>query len=474
MINELSIKELASILDGDLHLAVEDVNQIISGLSIDTRTISPGDLFVAISGPRFDGHEYLQQALDAGASAAVTSRIVSDCSIPQIVVQDTGVALGLLGAFNRNRFSGTLTAITGSCGKTSVKEMLSAILSQQASVTATRGNLNNAFGVPLTLFQISNPDQFAVIELGTSSPGEIDYIARLARPDIALITNADEAHLADLIDVNGVAFEKGFILDALSSSGIAILNLDDPFYPQWHQRVKTESERTVVSFSLDNPQANCYAKNILTTPEGMTFILCHGEDSVEVSIAFWGRHQVLNACCAAAAAFSAGFDLETIAVGLSEARPFQRRGQRFRHESGALLIDETYNANPRATLSAIDQLADSACAYRNEADNTQPVETIMVLGDMLELGAVSDIRHTEVGEYAKKRGITQFAGYGQSAKLACQAFGRGYYFEDKMELSLWLEARLTAQVMVMLKGSRSMEMLDVIRFLTGSDYKGEG
>lgn len=457
MIKPLLLSGLTQSLSGQLYgddLAVQ-------GISIDTRTLKPGDLFVAIEGPRFDGHAYLGQAREAGAVAAVTHRHVSDSGLPQIVVADTDKALGQLGAENRSLFQGTLIGVTGSCGKTSVKEMLLALFSEQGQTMATEGNLNNAFGTPLTLARIEARDRYAVIEMGTSSPGEIDYIARMSRPDISLITNADETHLADLINVEGVAHEKGFILDALSPEGVAVLNRDDRFFAQWQQRALQSPERKVISFSFSDSAADCYASEVQSTSEGMRFNLHVAGQVRPLQLAFWGRHQVLNACSAAAVALAANIPLDIIAQGLENARPYQRRGQRFFLPDGALLIDETYNANPRATLAAIDQLADS------------DGRTIMVLGDMLDLGEVSDARHRQVGEYARQCGIDEFSGFGPSAKIACEAFGGGHHFDDKEALIHWLQMHMTTGVTALVKGSRGMKMLDVIRALAGPDYKGE-
>ncbi|OED40138.1 hypothetical protein ACH42_17510 [Endozoicomonas sp. (ex Bugula neritina AB1)] len=457
MIKPLQLSSLESSLNGQLH----GQDQVVRGGSIDTRTLKQGDLFVAIEGARFDGHGYLEQAQTAGAVAAVTHRFMEGMSLPQIVVADTGVALGQLGALNRDFFQGTLMGVTGSCGKTSVKEMLLSIFSEQDRTMATEGNFNNEFGVPLTLFRIEAEDRYAVIELGTSSPGEIDYIARMSRPDIALITNADETHLADLINVEGVAQEKGYILDALSPEGIAVLNLDDHFFKAWEQRAQKSSRQSVVSFSFSDSKADCYASGVQTTSEGMTFTLHLREQERLIHLSFWGKHQVLNACSAAAVALAAHLPLDIIVQGLENARPYQRRGQRFSLPSGAMLIDETYNANPRATLAAIDQLAD--CKGR----------TVMVLGDMLDLGEVSDARHQEVGEYAQQCGVDEFLSFGPSAKIASTAFGEGRHFHEKGALIDWLHSNLAEDVTVLVKGSRGMKMLDVIRALAGSDYKGE-
>lgn len=478
MIKPMPLSMVAEIVNGQLHDHLSD-QQSVTGVSIDTRTLKLGDLFIAIKGPRFDGHDYLAQARSAGAVAVLTDHLVSDVALPQIVVPDTEKALGLLGAANRNAFKGSLVGVTGSCGKTSVKEMLMAIFSEAGSTLATEGNLNNALGTPLTLLKINAGHQFAVVEMGTSSPGEIEYIANMGRPDISLITNAAETHLADLKSVEGVAWEKGFILNALPSSGTAVLNLDDRFYSEWSDRVLKDLNRRVVSFSGMQSEADCFASDIEPNQSGTRFALHlrgenkqpepelepEREEQKSVQLSFWGRYQVTNACCAAAVAKACGLPLDIIARGLENARPYQRRGQRFTHASGAVLIDETYNANPKATLAAINQLVD--CGGN----------TIMVFGDMLDLGEISDERHQDIGRYAREQGVDQFLSYGPSARLASEAFGGGRHFEEKSELIVWLGAQLQSslndEVAVMVKGSKGMKMLDIIQALAGSDYKGD-
>ncbi len=478
MIEAMSLTMIAEIVNGQLHDHLLD-QPSVTGVSIDTRTLKSGDLFIAIKGPRFDGHAYLRQAHSAGAVAALTEHYVTDAPLPQIVVENTEKALGLLGAANRNSFSGCLVGVTGSCGKTSVKEMLMAIFSEAGPTLATEGNLNNALGTPLTLLKINADHQFAVVEMGTSAPGEIEYIANMGRPDISLITNAAETHLADLKTVEGVAWEKGFILDALPATGIAVLNLDDRFYSEWLDRVLKENNRRVVSFSGKNTEADCFASKVEPNQFGIRFTLniCgrnkQPESELEprkvelspIQLSFWGRYQVTNACCAAAVAAACGVPLDIIVRGLENTRPYQRRGQRFTHVSGALLIDETYNANPKATMAAIDQLVD--CGGR----------TIMVFGDMLELGEISDERHQDIGRYAREQGVDRFLSYGSSARLASEAFGDGQHFEEKSELISWLDATLKNSpdktVSVMVKGSTGMKMLDIVQALAGPDYKGD-
>ena len=410
MIRPYLLSELAAVLGGQL--IGENVD--ISGISIDSRTIQPGNLFIAIKGPNFDGHAYVQKAFESGAVAVLVQEAMPDCC-SQIVVEDTQKALGLLGKFNRHNSLNPLVAVTGTCGKTSVKEMLSAILAEQGKTMATEGNFNNAFGVPLTLFRLDSDDQYAVVELGTSSPGEIEYITSLAEPDVAIITNASENHLKDLISLEGVIHEKGFILEGLKSNGKAVLNLDDPSYKRWEARALAGSEREVLSFSLLNAGADCFASDIVSSRKGMTFTLHLKSEagvleSAPVTIKFWGAHQVLNACCSALAARTVGLSLQDIVVGLERAKPFQRRGTRYALSEHVLVIDESYNASPIATRAAIDQLTD--CDGR----------TILALGDMLDLRDVTDEKHREIGAYARAKNVGAFAGFGTSTALAVTAF----------------------------------------------------
>lgn len=466
MIRPFSLEEIARYIDG--RLVGEERSDAIDQVSIDSRTLPPGALFVAIRGSRFDGHDFLLQAEQAGAGAAVVEALEPGCALAQILVKDSFRALGLLGRMNREAFAGRVLAVTGSCGKTSVKEMLASILAQDGEVLATRGNLNNGFGVPLTLLELAGQDQ-AVVELGTSAPGEIQYIADLARPDIAVITNAAETHLLDLKSVAGVAQEKGAIVDALTEKGVAVLNRDDDFFQDWSDRALAVRGRQVISFAIGTTQADVYASHIKTTDQGMRFNLHVRGQVAAVRLAFWGRYQVLNSCCAAAAALAGGVGLDIIVQGLENARPYQRRGLRYQVNRGArrlVIFDESYNANPRATQAAIDHLS--------ECEGLK----IMAFGDMLDLGSVAQTRHREIGAYARAAGVHYFAGFGSLAVLACQAFGKeGCHFENKEALSAWVDRLFHNSsedtVSVLVKGSRGMGMLDVVRSLVGSDYKGE-
>ncbi len=471
MIRSYRTYEIAEVVKGTVRNGA-DVE--IAGISIDTRTIKQGDLFIAIKGPNFDGHVFAGRAIESGAAAVLVDHELNGLAVPQIVVADTEQALGRLGCFNRLNFEQPLIAVTGTCGKTSVKEMLAAVLAESGEMLATKGNLNNAFGVPLTLFDLSVNHHYAVVELGTSSPGEINYVSDLAKPDVAIITNAAENHLKDLVSLEGVVHEKGFILDHIRDGGTAILNKDDPSFDIWNERAEREGAKKIRSFSLKNTSADCYASDIESTASGMRFTLNlqggEGISQKSLIIAFWGNHQVQNACCAALAAYSVGLSLDMIASGLENALPFQRRGSRYQLSKKELLIDESYNASPIATLAAIDQLSD--CNGR----------TLMVLGDMLDLGDVAEVRHVDVGAYARKRKIDAFFGFGELTELSVTAFSvGGSHFADKDALSKavlelmaeWHQQDAQQPVTVLVKGSRGMEMLDIVRSLVGSEYKGE-
>ncbi len=423
-----------------------------SDISIDTRTLKPGQLFVALTGPNFDGHDYVEAALNSGAAGAVVSRVPEGVRGPLLMVSDTRLALGQAGAFNRQRFHGTVVGVTGSSGKTSTREMIAAICREVGETLASEGNLNNDLGVPVILSRIDETHQYAVIEMGTNQPGDIEYVAQLGAPQIALITNASEAHLSGLGSLAGVVAEKGAIYDSLPDDGTAILNLDDPAYGEWLDRVLRKSGRKTLSFSLFNALADCYASDIQSLEDGMHFHLHMAGQSSPVHLHFWGEHQVANACAAAAVALAAGFSLEAVARGLENAQPYMRRGQRFRGVGGALVIDESYNANPSSTRAAIDVLA--AC----------PGEKILVMGDMVELGDRSEAGHLAMGQHAREVGVDIMLTYGEQTQKTQESWkGAGAHFTDKTLLIEDLLPRLGPDCAVLVKGSMSMGMNEVVR-----------
>ncbi|MCL6268974.1 UDP-N-acetylmuramoyl-tripeptide--D-alanyl-D-alanine ligase [Sansalvadorimonas sp. 2012CJ34-2] len=422
-------------------------------VSINTRTLQPGQLFVAIKGPNFDGHRYVEAALEKGACGAVVSE--KGGGLPRVLVQDTEDALTAIGRLNRDAFGGLVLGVTGSSGKTSVKEMLAAIFSQVGETLSTKGNLNNAYGVPVTLSGLTDDHKFAVVEMGTNSPGEIAHLTSIVRPHISMVNNAGGSHIAGLGGLAGVVQEKGAIFDRLPEDGCAIINLDDAHAEIWRERVAKNSGCRVATFSLKNQDATSRAEDIVTEDDGMHFTLHLDGKNTPVHLQFWGKHQVTNACAAAAVAYAAGIDIETIAAGLGEARPYARRGQRFRTGSGALIIDESYNANPESTQASIDELVDCD-GYR-----------ILIVGDMSEEHFESEkdgIRlHRELGKYARKAGIDRVLTYGNwSSHLHTGFKGEGKHFTDKQELCDWLLPHLNPGVVVLVKGSFTAGMNQIV------------
>ncbi len=439
---------------------------VFSRISTDTRSLQPGDLFVALSGPNFDGNRFVTQAAEKGACAAVVSRLQPG-PLPQLVVDDVLLALGRIAQMNRQRFQGPLVAVTGSSGKTSVKEMLAAILSRQGAVLATTGNLNNAIGVPLTLLDIAPTHRFAVIEMGASGPSEIAYSAGLASASIAILTNAGGAHLEGFGDLMGVVRAKGEIFDGLADSGIGVVNLDDANAPYWLERLGPRRSRT---FSLVSAHADIFASHIETGPDGCcAFVLNSHDDQVAIELRVMGRHSIANALAAASAARVLGVSLQDIQAGLQDFRAVKGRLQAYRSARGLRVIDDTYNANPESIRAAIRVLS------------ALPGPRCLMLGDMAELGEQGAELHAEVGRYAADQGIHTL--------LACGAFSghtlsgftaaggeNGASFADRAQLLASEQFAHIAQEqpgrsVVLVKGSRSAGMENVVKMLLIEDNK---
>lgn len=419
MLDAMRLSELQQPLSG--RLVGADVS--FAAVSTDSRAIEPGQLFIALTGPRFDGHAYLADVAAKGAVAALVEREIETSTLPQLVVADTRLALGLLGASNRNAFNGPVAAITGSSGKTSVKEMLASILRSaygQNAVLATRGNLNNDLGAPLTLLELCDEHRAAVIELGASRPGDIAYTVKLVRPDVSLITNAGSAHVGEFGGPHKIVEAKGEILDGLSESGIAVLNRDDKAYPIWAERV---AGKRIVSFGLDNPLADFSAGSIAYDQRGCpSFVLTGPLGNLRIQLNLLGRHNVANALAAAAAAYALGVDADAVVAGLQQLQPVKGRAVAQMLANGVRLIDDSYNANPASICAAIDVLASFAG------------RTILVLGDMGELGEWAEQGHREVGAYAVGKVDTLYA-VGPLMAHAVQAFGPGArHFADQASL----------------------------------------
>jgi UDP-N-acetylmuramoyl-tripeptide--D-alanyl-D-alanine ligase len=445
----MDLAEAARVLSGRL----EGANARFSGVSTDSRAVGTGDLFVALQGERFDGHAYVGEAARRGAAGALTSRHVTErgATLPQVVVRDTRLSLGALAGDWRGRFPIPLVALTGSNGKTTVKEMLAAILVQHAgargSVLATAGNLNNDIGMPLTLLALRADHRYAVIEMGMNHEGEIDYLARIARPTVALVNNAQRAHVGILGSLEAIARAKGEIYAGLDDAGIAIVNEDDPFAPYWKG---LNAGRKVLTFGFasdaDVTAASAAGAWRFRTPAG----------SFAVALRAPGEHNVRNALAACAAAHAVGIPPAAMRSALEAFEGVPGRLQRRPAPGGARVIDDTYNANPESMKAAIRVLA------------SEPGRRILVMGDMGELGIQSAALHAEVGDFAKRSGVEALLALGEQSRNAAQAFGEGArHFGEARELlaAARQEAREGATLLV--KGSRFMQMERVADALAG-------
>ncbi len=452
MLEAMSLSRLREPLSG--RLVGADVR--FAAVSTDSRAIQPGQLFIALTGPRFDGHAYLADVAARGAVAALVEREIESAPLPQLVVADTRLALGRLGALNRAGFQGPVVAITGSSGKTSVKELLASILRAahgQDAVLATRGNLNNDLGAPLTLLELGPQHRSAVIELGASRPGEIAYTVGLVRPDVALITNAGTAHVGEFGGPQRIVEAKGEILDGLDAAGVAVLNRDDKAYPVWAERV---AGKRIVSFGLDSPLADLYPGSIAYDPRGCpNFVLAGPRGTARVQLNLLGRHNVANALAAAAAAHALGVSPEAIVAGLENLQPVKGRGVAQMLANGVRLIDDSYNANPASVCAAVDVLAGFAG------------RTVLVLGDMGELGEWAEQGHREVGAYAAGK-VDEFYAVGPLMAHAVAAFGAGArHFADQDSLIETLRAEQGSATTILIKGSRSAAMDKIVDALVG-------
>lgn len=450
MLKALRLSEVANALGA----RVVGADVAFAAVSTDSRKIESGQLFVALVGPNFDGHNYLADVAAKGAVAALVQREVPGAGLPQLVVADTRIALGQLGALNRAAFSGPLVAVTGSSGKTTVKEMLASILSTLGPVLATRGNLNNDLGVPLTLLELAPEHRSAVIELGANHVGEIAYTVALTRPQVAILNNAGNAHVGEFGGPEKIVQAKGEILEGLAADGVAVLNLDQAAFATWRQRV---GERPVLTFALNNAQADFHASAIEHDARGCPAFTLHSPaGEVRVQLNLLGLHNVANALAAAAAAYALNVPLVGIRQGLESLQPVKGRAVARVATNGARLIDDTYNANPVAVCAAVDILA----AF--------PGRTVLVLGDIGELGEWAEQGHRDVGTYAAGKVDALYA-VGPLMRHAVAAFGaEGRHFADQASLIAALAAEQGPSTTLLIKGSRSAAMDKVVAALCAS------
>ncbi|VVD88541.1 UDP-N-acetylmuramoyl-tripeptide--D-alanyl-D-alanine ligase [Pandoraea terrigena] len=432
----------------------------------DSRSVQPGDLFVAIRGERFDAHDFLADVARAGAAAVVASRVPEGFETPALIVPDTRIALGELAAAWRRRFAIPVVAVTGSNGKTTVKEMISAIFAEAVGAEkrlATTGNLNNDIGLPLTLFRLKDSDKLAVLELGMNHPGETAYLAAIAQPTVAVINNAQREHQEFMVSVAAVAEEHSAVLAALSVDGVAVFPAESEFAPMWRE---VAGKRRVLDFALDGRAA------VSGRYDGATRVMRVASPAGEFSLRLplLGEHNARNALAAIACALGAHVDIGSIVRALEAFSAVKGRLQVSTISRGPLagvtLIDDTYNANPDSVRAAIDVLAQT------------PAPRVLVLGDMGEVGDNGPAFHREVGEYAAQRGVDRLLAMGDQTQASVAAFGSGgEHFSDMTDVAplvAELNATLSAPATILVKGSRFMRMERVLEQLRATSESGGG
>ena len=454
--NAMLLSVAARVAGGDLRGADAQFDAV----SIDTRTLRAGELFVAIKGERHDGHAFVAEAAARGALAALVSA-PQDTPLPQIVVSDTRAALGRLAAAWRAGFHVPVIGVTGSNGKTTVKEMIAAILRERGEVLVTQGNLNNDLGVPLTLFRLRAHYRYAVIEMGANHLGEIAYVAGLAKPTVALITNAGAAHLEGFGSLEGVARGKGEIYEALAADGVAVLNASDAFAAYWRGLI---GARRVISFGFAGADVGLVeGSERLEQGAELTaaFSLRIPQGEIPVQLQLLGRHNQINACAAAAAALAVGATLEDIRRGLAAMRPVKGRLQLKRAGARAKVIDDSYNANPDSVRAALQVLVEL------------PGRHVLVMGDMGELGAGAEDLHAALGTEARMLGVSELYTTGALCAAAASAFGpSARHFPTQADLISALRRRVRQSeeaLTLLVKGSRRARMEKVVEALTGAD-----
>ncbi|MEN9596338.1 MAG: UDP-N-acetylmuramoyl-tripeptide--D-alanyl-D-alanine ligase [Pseudomonadota bacterium] len=442
---KMKLSEIATCVNGQL---VGD-DSLANGVSIDTRTLQKGNLYIAIAGKTFDGHDFVELAEKAGAIAVLTHKKL-ETNLLQIVVNDTHLALAELAGAWRKKMNLNIIGVTGSNGKTTTKEMLAAILSVNNSVLFTQGNLNNDIGVPLTLLKISPEHRYAAIEMGANHAGEIAYTSRVANADVVIITNVGAAHLEGFGDVNGVAHAKGEIIETLNPNGIGILNADDAFFDYWKN---VADSRKVITFGLSK-NANVRAENIDVKIENHQFVtrfdLKIGSSEIKINLPLAGNHNVLNALAATAATLALDIPLAQIKQGLETMSPVKGRLQLLRGRLGSTLINDTYNANTSSLKAALNVL--------EKCDG----EHWVVLGAFGELGDDTERLHFEMAETLKNFGVKRLFAVGELTQQTVTAFGENaQHFSSQTELLQTITPLLTGNETILIKGSRSQRMENI-------------
>ena len=443
----VTLSKIAAVLHGEL----QGQDLTLDAVTTDTRKITPGCLFVALKGERFDAHDFADKAKEAGAGALLVSRKLA-IDLPQVVVKDTRLAFGELAAWVRQQVPARVVALTGSSGKTSVKEMTAAILSQCGNTLYTAGNLNNDIGVPMTLLRLTPEHEYAVIELGANHQGEIAWTVGLTKPEAALVNNLAAAHLEGFGSLEGVAKAKGEIYTGLPVNGIAIMNADNNDQLNWKSVI---GDRKTWRFSPNAVNSDFTATNIHVTSHGTEFTLQTPTGSVDVLLPLPGRHNIANALAATALAMAVGAPLSTIKSGLANLTAVPGRLFPVQLAENKLLLDDSYNANVGSMTAAVQVLSE------------MPGYRVLVVGDMAELGDESEACHVQVGEAAKASGIDRVLSTGKLSHAISEASGAGEHFADKAALIVRLNALIQEKqiITVLVKGSRSAAMEEVVRAL---------
>ncbi|WP_077528650.1 UDP-N-acetylmuramoyl-tripeptide--D-alanyl-D-alanine ligase [Vreelandella utahensis] len=441
MMRAFSLAEITPLVQGTLR--GEDL--FFTRVGIDTRTLPKGALYVALSGDRFDGHDFVREAEKAGACAIIAEKEV-DASMPVIQVRDSRYALGRLAGLNRSEFAGKLVAITGSSGKTTTRQMMQTVLAEAGSVMATEGNLNNEIGAPLTLFRLGPDTDYAVVELGASGLGEIAWTGSLSAPDVGIIANASEAHLEGFGSLENIISAKGEIIDSVRAGGTVILNHDDDAFEEWRARA---GMRRVLSVSADGRQdASFRAEAMREDADGIAFtLLGDAVTATDIRLPIPGRHNVANALLVAAAAHSLGLDMDRVSWGLAKTPAVSGRLEPITLRPGIRILNDSYNANPASMAAALRTLA------------AMPAPRMALLGDMAELGSEAASQHRALGELARQLGIEQLMVTGSHTSDYADGFGDGTHTGDAPEAladRVWDELGETASILV--KGSRSAGM----------------
>ncbi|MDH5433503.1 MAG: UDP-N-acetylmuramoyl-tripeptide--D-alanyl-D-alanine ligase [Gammaproteobacteria bacterium] len=440
-----SLSQLSEFLHARRHGNDVEFTQI----SKDTRSMQKGHIYIALRGKNFDGHSFAAEAVDKGAAGLIVDKFMN-IEVPQLVVDDCFTALGQIAHYNRERLTAKLIAVTGSSGKTTVKEMIATILQLQGKTSATKGNLNNEIGAPLTLLEMDESYQYGVIELGASRLGDIAYTSAIVEPDVALVNNVAGAHLEGFGSLENIAKAKGEIYESLNNDGVAVINNDDVFATIWKQDI----HQSILTYGIDEQSDVMATKIVIDDNQIAEFDLTYKDDSVKVKLPLIGAHQVKNALAAAACCLAIGLSLEQIADGLQQVKVVAGRTNMIKLNSGCRVIDDTYNANLASMKAAISLLS----GYKGKK--------ILVIGDMAELGRFSRQHHTELGSFAAENGIDQLMSCGEESKYAFEAFGgEGCHFENQQDLIEALNNETKLDTTILVKGSRSARMENIVASL---------